>query len=241
MNDLHSLIIMLITLSVGGSILAKNLSHESFKAYAETLIQLSKNHQLIVVTGGGVAARDYISVARNLDANEAEADYIGISVTRLNAQLLITALGKHAYPHPPCDYKEVKQALTVGKIVVMGGVIPGQTTDAVTAIVAEYLNADLILIATSVDGVYSSDPNKYSNAVKYDSMTASDLVKIVISTEMKAGSQSPVDPLAAKIIERCKIDTIVMHGADPNKVAEAIRQETSNLEEKTHFGTRIVS
>lgn len=230
---------MLITLSIGGSILAKNINHESFKAYAATLIELSRENQLIVVTGGGVAARDYISVARDLGANEAAADYIGISITRLNAQLLITALGNYAYPYPPVDYKEAQKAIASDKIVVMGGVIPGQTTDAVAAIVAEYLNADLILIATSVDGVYSADPNKDSKAIKYETITASDLVKLVISTEMKAGSQSPVDPLAAKIIERCKINTIVMHGADPKNIAEAIGQEI-NPSGKTYLGTRII-
>jgi uridylate kinase len=73
-------------------------------------------------------------------------------------------------------------------------------------------------------------------------MTAKELVKIVISTEMKAGSQSPVDPLAAKIIERCNINTIVMHGADPKKVADVIMQESidSMPSKKVHLGTRIV-
>lgn len=233
---------MLIALSVGGSILAKDLSTEGFRAYADMLRDLAKEHKLIVVVGGGVAARDYIRTARGLGANEAESDYIGISITRLNAQLLITALGEDAYPEPPLDYKEAWKALSSGKIVVMGGVIPGQTTDAVTAIVAEYLKADLIIIATSVDGVYSADPKKDPNAVKYETMTAKELVKIVISTEMKAGSQSPVDPLAAKIIERCNINTIVMHGADPKKVADVIMQESmgSMTSKKVHLGTRIV-
>lgn len=233
---------MLIALSVGGSILAKDLSPESFRAYADVLKTLAKEHKLIVVTGGGVAARDYIRTARNLGANEAESDYIGISITRLNAQLLITALGEYAYPEPPLDYKEAWEALYSGKIVVMGGVIPGQTTDAVTAIVAEYLKADLIVIATSVDGVYSADPKIDSNAVRYETMTAKELVKIVISTEMKAGSQSPVDPLAAKIIERCNINTIVMHGADPNNVANVIMQESkgSKSQKGVHLGTRII-
>ncbi|MGB3907715.1 MAG: UMP kinase [Methanomethylovorans sp.] len=233
---------MLIALSVGGSILAKDLSTEGFLAYAGMLKELSKEHKLIVVVGGGVAARDYIRTARNLGANEAESDYIGISITRLNAQLLITALGEDAYPVPPLDYKEAQRALSSGKIVVMGGVIPGQTTDAVTAIVAEYIKADLIVIATSVDGVYSADPKKDPNAIKYETLTPKELVKIVISTEMKAGSQSPVDLLAVKIIERSNIKTIVMHGADPMKVADVIMRENmgSMPSKKIPLGTRIV-
>ncbi len=73
-------------------------------------------------------------------------------------------------------------------------------------------------------------------------MTAKELVKIVISTEMKAGSQSPVDPLTAKIIERCNINTIVMHGADPKNVANVIMQEKkgSASQKGVHLGTRII-
>ncbi len=233
---------MLVVISVGGSILAKDLNPKRFISYANALDALAKEHRLVVVTGGGVAARDYINVARSVGANEVACDFIGIEVTRLNAQLLISALGNNAFPEPPRTYKEAEAALTSGKIVVMGGVIPGQTTDAVSAILAEYLGADMMLIATSVDGVYSADPTTNPDAVKFEKMTAKELVNIVMSTEMKAGSKSPVDPLAAKIIERCNIETIVMDGNDPVAVSEVIMQEGVESEPVTgvHLGTRIV-
>lgn len=233
---------MLVVISVGGSILAKDLNPDSFISYANALDALSKEHRLVVVTGGGVAARDYINVARSVGANEVACDFIGIEVTRLNAQLLISALGNNAFPEPPRTYKEAEAALTSGKIVVMGGVIPGQTTDAVSAILAEYLGADVMVIATSVDGVYSADPTTNPDAVKFEKMTAKELVNIVMSIEMKAGSKSPVDPLAAKIIERCNIETIVMDGNDPVAVSEVIMQEGVESEPVTgvHLGTRII-
>lgn len=233
---------MLVVISVGGSILAKDLNPDSFISYANVLDALSKEHRLVVVTGGGVAARDYINVARSVGANEVACDFIGIEVTRLNAQLLISALGNNAFPEPPRTYKEAEAALTSGKIVVMGGVIPGQTTDAVSAILAEYLGADVMVIATSVDGVYSADPTTNPDAVKFEKMTAKELVNIVMSIEMKAGSKSPVDPLAAKIIERCNIETIVMDGNDPVAVSEVIMQEGVESEPVTgvHLGTRII-
>lgn len=233
---------MLVVISVGGSILAKDLNSDRFISYANALVALAKEHRLVVVTGGGVAARDYINVARSVGANEVACDFIGIEVTRLNAQLLISALGDNAFPEPPRTYKEAEAALTSGKIVVMGGVIPGQTTDAVSAILAEYMGADLMIIATSVDGVYSADPTTDPDAVKFEKMTAKELVNIVMSTEMKAGSKSPVDPLASKIIERCKIETIVMDGNDPVAVSEVVMQEGIATESVTgvHLGTRII-
>ena len=233
---------MLVVLSVGGSILAKNLDSDSFVSYAKSLRELSEEHTVVVVTGGGVAARDYINGARNVGANEVVCDFIGIEITRLNAQLLIAALGNDAYPEPPKTYREAEDAITSGKIVVMGGVIPGQTTDAVSAILAEYLNADLMVIATSVDGVYTNDPNTDPDAHKYETMTAKELVNVVMSTEMKAGSKSPVDPLAAKMVERCHIETIVMDGNNPEDVADVIMQEAVKTEPVigVHLGTRII-
>jgi len=209
---------MKLVISIGGSILVSNLSAENFRKYAEVLRDLSKIHQLVVVVGGGIIAREYISISRELGANEAVSDLIGIEVTRLNARLLISALGDVAYPEPLRDYTEIPKVLSSGKIAVMGGVAPGQTTDAVAAVAAEYINADLLVNATSVDGVYTSDPRKDPSAKKIERMSAEELVKVVMSTEMKAGSRAVIDPLAAKIIERSKIRTIVLDGRNPENL-----------------------
>lgn len=209
---------MKLVISIGGSILVSNLSAENFRKYAEVLRDLSKIHQLVVVVGGGIIAREYISISRELGANEAVSDLIGIEVTRLNARLLISALGDVAYPEPLRDYTEIPKVLSSGKIAVMGGVAPGQTTDAVAAVAAEYINADLLVNATSVDGVYTSDPRKDPSAKKIERMSAEELVKVVMSTEMRAGSRAVIDPLAAKIIERSKIRTIVLDGRNPENL-----------------------
>lgn len=201
--------------------LARTLSPEKFRSYAAALKDIAKKNTVFIVTGGGKAARDYISVARELGADEATCDFIGIEVTRLNARLLISVLGDDAYYEPPRDYKEAKNASLSGKIVIMGGVTPGQTTDAVSAVLAEFIGADLLINATAIDGVYTSDPKKNKNAKKFDSMTPQQLIEIVMKTEMVAGANSPVDLLAAKIIERSNIKTIVLNGGDPKNIVDA--------------------
>ncbi len=218
---------MLIVLSLGGSILAKNLDPDRFLKYAEVLRNISKKHTLIVITGGGESARHYIGAARAIGADEVTCDYIGIEITRLNAQLLAAALGPDASPEIPTNYIEAAKAVRPGKVVVMGGVTPGQTTDAVAAILAEYLRADLLIIATSIDGVYSSDPNCDPTAVKFDKISPEKLINIVMAIEMKAGSKSPVDPVAAKIIERCKLDALVMDARDPALLGEILEGEAA--------------
>lgn len=223
---------MTTVINLGGSVLAPSLHQENFQKYAKVLKEIAKEEQLFIVIGGGVKAREYIGVARELGANEAVCDKIGIDVTRLNARLLISALGGEAYPDPPENYKEAENAMALDKIIVMGGVIPGQSTDAVAAILAEYVQADLIVFATSVDGVYTKDPEQNGDAKKIDELTPSKLVQIVMETEIKAGSKAIVDPLAAKVIERSRIPTIVMNGKSPGQIKKAVL-------EKKHHGTTI--
>ena len=216
---------MFIVMSLGGSILAGDLDASRFKTYAEELKKISKKHKLLVVVGGGIYARKYIDTARAAGADEVTCDFIGIDITRINAKMLIAALGPDAYPEVPTNYNETAIAAESGKIVVMGGVLPGQTTDAVSAALSEYLKADLLLIPTSVDGIYSADPNIDKTAVKFKTMTASDLVKMSGETSLKAGSKSPIDPIACKMIERSGIRTIVLDGRDTKQLMKIIEAE----------------
>lgn len=185
------------------------------------------------VVGGGGVARDYIGAARDLGANEVQLDQIGIDVTRINARLLIAALGSQVDPKVAHDYEDAGDAIRRGDISVMGGVMPGQTTDAVAAALAEYVDADLLVYATSVDGVFSADPNSDPDATKFEEMTAAELVDVIGDIEMNAGSSAPVDLLAAKLIERAKMRTIVLDGTDPDRITPAVLRGE-------HTGTDII-
>lgn len=224
---------MIIVVSIGGSVLTSDLDPKRIQKYANSIEQLAKDHIVYVIVGGGRVAREYIETARVLGANNAECDVIGIDITRINARLLISALDHCAYLEPATSYHEAAKAALTGQIVVMGGLIPGQTTDAVSAVLAEYVGADLLINATSVDGVYSSDPNMNKDAKKFDTMTPAQLVDVVMKIDMVAGSNSPLDSLAAKIIQRCGIKTIVIDGKEPNNIIEAAAGR--------HSGTLIFS
>jgi len=223
---------MKVVISVGGSVIAPTLTQDTFLAYAAVVEDLAKENTVVVVTGGGKAAREYIQAARSMGANEAVCDLIGIALSRLNARLLISALSSAAFQDIPNDYREAEAAMSSRKVVVMGGVAPGQTTDAVSAILSEYIQADLLIIATSVDGVYTADPHIDKNATRLDEVTTDELVKIVMSTEMKAGSKTVIDPLAAKIIERSKISAVVVDGRRPQILLDVVSGRK--------VGTRII-
>jgi uridylate kinase len=226
---------MRAVVSIGGSVLVPSVDAGQVRAYADAIESLDADqHTLGTVVGGGPTAREYITTARELGANEIELDQLGIAVTRLNARLLIAALDERAAPTPPADYETGREAIRRGDIPVLGGTVAGQTTDAVSAAVAEYVNADLLVYATSVQGVYDADPDEDPDATKFDEMTAGELVHLVADLEMDAGSNAPVDLLAAKIIQRSGIETVVLDGSDPAAVEHAIRTGE-------HEGTDVVS
>ena len=203
---------MIFVYSLGGSILAGR-DAQTLREYAQALKELAQEHQIFVVVGGGHIAREYIEKARLLGASEMFCDTIGIGATKLNSALLVAALGDSAPQEIPDTYAQAARLAQPGRIVVMGGVAVGQTTDAVAALLAEYVHADKIIVATSVDGVYTADPEKDPAAKKLERMTFQALARLAMETEMKAGSRSPVDPLAAKIIERSSIPTAIVLGS----------------------------
>lgn len=220
---------MTLVYSLGGSVLCQQ-SLQEIQKFAANLKQIARDHQVYVVVGGGKIARDYIETARSLGAAESFCDLLGIGVTRLNAKILIAALGESAAPEPAGTYPRALELSAGGKIVVLGGMQPGQTTDAVAALLAEYVHARKLIVVTSVDGVYSADPNIDPGAQKISRMTPAELVSISMGTRLRAGSRSPVDPLAAKIIERSSIPTVVVYG-DAKNLKKAF--------EGGHTGTEI--
>ena len=190
--------------------------------YADFLIKISKICQPVVIAGGGVIARHYISHARNFDADESTLDELGIEISRLNAKLLIYALKNKAYSHPPTTLQQVKHAVDDGLIVVAGGLHPGQSTNGTAALIAEKIQAEQFLNATDVDGVYDMDPNKFKKAKKFKSIELKDLKNILVQEDSVAGGYDLMDIVALKIIERSKIKTRILK-ADPKIIEKAIK------------------
>jgi len=204
--------------------------HE-LKRYARMLSEISEKVQPVVVAGGGKLARDYISTARSLGSDEASLDILGIEVSRLNARLMIIALGDQAYPVVPEDLEQVSKAVTAGKIVVTGGLHPGQSTNATAALIAEKVKASQFLNATDVNGIYDSDPNKNENARLFNEITVKRCIDLLASEDSAAGGYDLMDIVALKVIERSKIPTVVLK-SDPAVIKKAISH--------TAVGTRII-
>ena len=168
-----------VVIKLSGSIFSLSDTHVQdsnnyyniFKQYSDVLINLTNNVQLIVITGGGSIARLYIKFARKLGLDEASLDLLGIAISRVNAKLLIASLGNYAYPEIPHSLDEVGRFMESNKIIVSGGLHPGQSTNATSALIAEKIKASKFLNATDVDGIYDTDPNTNKNAKLFKEVT----------------------------------------------------------------------
>ncbi|OGS45123.1 MAG: hypothetical protein A3K76_06020 [Euryarchaeota archaeon RBG_13_57_23] len=211
-----------VVLSLGGSVLVDEEPDITYiRKLAKILIGISVIRKLYVVTGGGRIARYYIRAGRDLGADEGYLDEMGIEVTRLNARLLITALGDHANHSPPRSYDDAVHSGRLHSIVVMGGVSPGITTDAVSALLAERVRASILVNATSVDGAYTADPKKDPNAKRIPSMNHADLVKL-IGSHTGAGPHHVFDPVGAGVLGRSKIQLAIVDGKDLKNLRDAL-------------------
>ncbi len=144
------------------------------KSLADNKIQLG------IVIGGGNFFRGSKEAAAGLPRTP--ADHIGMIATLMNGIVL-----KHAFEETGCksrvlsglecpravetyNWQNAMEYLTAGEVLIfVGGTgSPYFTTDTAAALRASEIQADLLLKATKVDGVYSKDPMKYSNAKRYD-------------------------------------------------------------------------
>jgi uridylate kinase len=185
------------------------------------LAEMSAKVQPVVVAGGGKVARHYISIARGFGLDEASLDIIGIQVSRLNAKLLIAALGAKAHPAVPEDLEQVTDAAASGKIVVAGGLHPGQSTNATSALIAEKVGAARFVNATDVDGIYDSDPRRNRKAKLFREITTKECRQLLGGESSMAGGYDLMDIVALKVIERSKIPTVVIK-SEPAVIKDAV-------------------
>ena len=210
-----------IVIKLSGQVFGMERTKE-LKDYAAFFVKQSKICQPVLVAGGGKIARYFINHARSSGADESTLDELGIEISRLNAKLLIYALKGKAYPHPPTNLTEVKQAVDSGLIVVTGGLHPGQSTNGTAALIAEKINAAEFLNATDVDGIYDSDPNKNKKAKQFKRIELKDLRSLLVHEDSMAGGYDLMDIVALKVIERSKIKTKIIK-SDIKTIEKAIK------------------
>ncbi len=232
---------MVKVLSVGGSIVAPDKPDTAFLVSFSAMIRkwLSKesDRRLIFVVGGGAPARVYqkaykecIELGSELNKySDNEADWIGVTATRLNAQLLRSVFSDLCPndvvndPTAPFDFN--------GRILVAAGWKPGFSTDTDAVYLAERFDAKTVVNLSNIEKVFTDDPKKNPDAKPIDKISWADFRKMV-GDEWVPGKNTPFDPIASKKAEALGIQVICADGKNINNTK-------SILDEKEYIGTAI--
>ncbi len=205
---------MKVVVKIGGSLcIGDNGPNKSyFSRLFPVLKRIKKDHQLIVVIGGGRFVRKYYKSIEKFRLSGDQMEWIAIDLLRVNARFLAFQLGMK----PIFSLAEINSA-TEG---VLSGIAPGRSTDANAAIAASMIKADILVKMTNVDGIYTADPKKYRTAKKLERVKFSDLKKYSVTG--KPGSYGILDRLAMETIVKNRIPTVVMSGRKPGNLLELI-------------------
>ncbi len=202
-----------IVFSLGGSLIVPDsVDYKYLHKFRLFVNKLSRNYKIVIVTGGGKTARKYIEGLKKERVDAVFYGLVGIMATKLNARLVAGVFGiKESIPDSLVD---VKKQIVNRNIVVCGalGFKSGMTSDGNAAEIAEYLKAEVFVNLTNVDGLFDRDPRKYKNAKLIKFISYNDFLYIVKRIKYEAGQHFVLDQVAAKIISRAKIKTIIING-----------------------------
>jgi len=214
-------------IKIGGSLLfTKNKEINSSKIAEFCKIFKSRKYTgtLVIICGGGLLAREYIDAVRSFNGSEALCDIFGIEISRINSKLIIASFQDFAYPLVPSSIEELSTALLFKKIIVMGGLQPGQSTTSVALEVAEFIGAENLIILTDVEGIYDKDPKKFTDAKLLKHLDYDQLQELILNItndkQAAAGEYRIFDTVSLQILKRSDIRVIVMSGKDLNNFSK---------------------
>lgn len=182
--------------------------------------------QIGIVVGGGNFWRGRTS--EHMDRTR--ADHIGMLATAMNSLALCDALeqlGANVRVQTAIEMRQIAEPyirnrairhFEKGRIVIFGCGTgsPFFSTDTAAALRAVEINADILLKATNVDGVYDKDPNKYDDAVKYDEIKFKD----ALARDIKV-----MDSTAFSLCKDNDMSIFVFDLSDPENIIKAVQGE----------------
>ena len=167
------------------------IDNERINAYAKQIKQIRDNgYQIAIVIGGGNIFRGVQAEQGGMDRTH--GDYMGMLATMINSMALQSALesnGVHTRLQSAIEMKEIAEPfirrkavrhLEKGRVVIFGAGTgnPFFTTDSAASLRAIEINADVILKGTRVDGIYTEDPELNDKAIKLDSLSFEDALRL---------------------------------------------------------------
>jgi len=192
----------------------------------EIKLLIDSNIEVAVVIGGGNIIRG-VSAAADGVIKRTSGDYMGMLATCINGIALQEAFehaGLDARLLSAIDMQEIgesfivrraKRHLEKGRVVVFAGGTgnPYFTTDTAGTLRASEIEAECIIKATKVDGVYDKDPHKFDDAVKLDTLTydeaLSDNIKVMDDTSIALAKDNKLPIIVCNMFEKGNLLAIV--------------------------------
>ncbi len=212
---------MRLAVKIGGSIaVGESGPNGEYLCKFAQVVREADLQKLVVGIGGGRLARRYLESILPL-VGPVEAENLVIDLMKPNVKLLASVLGGRAILDEGSLLSVKKDVRS--RILVVGGIRPGRSTDANTALLAEAIGASLFVKMTDVDGVYTADPDVDAKARMIHHMSYDDALGI--STLGKPGSYGILDRMCLEVLKRSHIPAVVLNGRDPARLRKVLRGE----------------
>ncbi|MBI4406373.1 UMP kinase [Candidatus Micrarchaeota archaeon] len=210
----------MLIVSLGGSLLFRENADFDLD-YLKQIASIFANKDLAVVVGGGRTAKKYVTAGREFGAGEFECDTLAIRVTRMNARIITHALGEKAVYS--ANLTEAEAAAKNGKNPVLGGLLEGITTDAVSMLLAEKMGAKGVVNLSNIDYLYSGDPKTDKNAKKLEKIKHEELTQLAVDGDKrKARTNFPFDLVACRLAQRSNVELRFVDGKNLKEVEAAL-------------------
>ncbi|MCX6723875.1 MAG: UMP kinase [Candidatus Staskawiczbacteria bacterium] len=220
-----------IIISLGGSLVApdeidlgflKNFRHSLSKYIGDSPSTPLRARQFFVLVGGGKIARAYQKALLEFGAKSNERDWIGIDVTKLNAEVVKQLFSGYSYPKIVTDPK--KKIKTTKEIIVGAGYKPGWSTDYVSVLTAKNYGLKTIINLTNVDYVYDKNPLQFPDAKPLKDIDWKNFERIV-GDKWIPGLSMPFDPKASKLAAQLKLKVIMINGKNLERLEDFLNNK----------------
>jgi len=212
-----------IIISLGGSLVAPAEIDLGFlKSFKHSLAKYLGSHKFFIIVGGGKVARIYQKALLEFGAKAKDRDWMGINITRLNAEVIRQMFAGNAYQKVVID-PNIK--IKSNKDIVVGaGWKPGWSTDYDAVLIAKNHGAKTIINLTNIDYVYDKNPSQFPDAKPLKEIDWKTLERIV-GDKWLPGLSAPFDPKASKLASRLKLKVIMINGKNLDRLEDFLNNK----------------
>jgi uridylate kinase len=219
-----------IIISLGGSLVVPNEIDMGFlKNFKYSLQKYLAQKRFIILVGGGKIARNYQKALLEFGAKTNDRDWMGINVTKLNAEIVKQMFTGNCFDKIITDPN--KKVKTNKDIIIGAGWKPGWSTDYDAVLIAKTYGIKTIINLTNIDYVYDKNPAQFPDAKPLKEIDWKSFERIV-GDKWLPGLSMPFDPRASKLAARLKLKVVSINGKNLERLEDF-------LNSKPFIGTTI--